>query len=244
MEMTPSLSFDGSLLRSTLSRVRDVKENDDVPVVVFDLDGTLFDNGPRTWNILAEFAEASGRGALRRALNGLRATGLPYLLTDTLRLAGVTDDQTLEEARTFWGHRFFTHTYQTLDVPLAGARRFVEEVFKAGAVVVYLTGRDVPGMAVGCVQSLHDHGFPVALARTALVLKHDFDTPDIDFKTEAVEFITRLGTVVASFDNEPGNVNMFLKRWPSSLSVLIETTHAPGAPALADGAARAPDFLA
>jgi hypothetical protein len=243
MEKTPSSSSEGSLLRATLARVRDVQENGDVPVVVFDLDGTLFDNGPRTWNILAEFAEASGRGTLRRALNDLRATGLPYLLTDTLRLAGVTDEATLVEARAFWAARFFTHTYQTLDVPLAGARRFVDECYKAGALVVYLTGRDVPGMAVGCVQSLHDHGFPVALARTSLILKHDFDTPDIDFKTEAVEFIHRLGTVVASFDNEPGNVNMFLRRWPSSLSVLIETTHAPGAPTLAEDAARAGDFL-
>jgi hypothetical protein len=243
MEKTASLPTDGSLLAATLARVRDVKENGEVPVVVFDLDGTLFDNGPRTWNILAEFAEASGRGALRRALNDLRATGLPYLLTDTLRLAGVTDQATLDEARAFWAARFFTHVYQTLDVPLAGARRFVEETFKAGGFVVYLTGRDVPGMAVGCVQSLHDHGFPVALVRTALVLKHDFDTPDLDFKTEAVEFIHRLGTVVATFDNEPGNVNLFLKRWPSSLAVLIDTQHAPGAPALHEGAARAPDFL-
>jgi len=234
---------DGHLLRETLARVRDVQQNGDAPVVVLDLDGTLFDNGPRTWNILAEFAEATGRGALRRALNGLRATGLPYLLQDTLALAGVRDQETIDAARAFWFARFFTHTYQTLDVPLAGARRFVDEVFKAGGTVVYLTGRDVPGMAIGCVQSLHDHGFPVALARTALVLKPDFETADLAFKSEAVEFIHRLGVVVATFDNEPANVNMFLARWPSSLSVLIETQHAPGAPALAAGATRALDFL-
>ena len=38
------------------------------PVVVFDLDGTLFDNGPRTWQILLDFAEHEGNTELRRRL--------------------------------------------------------------------------------------------------------------------------------------------------------------------------------
>ena len=42
------------------------------PVVVFDLDGTVFDNGPRTWQILVEFAETAALSPLRRALDALR----------------------------------------------------------------------------------------------------------------------------------------------------------------------------
>jgi hypothetical protein len=211
---------------------------------VFDLDGTVFDNGPRTWHILAQFAEANGYGELRRALQGLPSTGLPYLLQDTLARIGITDPAIVDAARAYWASRFFTHDHQSHDVPLAGAVQFVKTVYAAGAYVVYLTGRDVPGMAVGCVRALHHAGLPVALVRTALLLKPDFDTPDLEFKTDIVDFVAHLGVVVASFDNEPGNCNLFAAKWPEALVALVETQHAPGAPALAPSVRRMRDFLA
>ena len=60
-------------------------------------------------------------------------------------------------------------------------------------------------------------GFPVGLVRTMMVLKPDFETKDLAFKTEAADFISQTGTVVAGFDNEPGNCNLFLDKWPEAL---------------------------
>ncbi len=233
--MTAPTESAASLLEGCLTRIQASKDAGRVPVVVFDLDGTLFDNGPRTWQILVEFAESTNNSALRAKLNDLPRTGLPYLLRDSLARVGYDDEALAEEATEFWFARFFTDDYQAYDEPLSGAIAFVRSIFETGATVAYLTGRDSPGMLVGCAASLRQHGFPVGLAHTALVLKPDFKTPDLEFKADAIAFLDGLGDVVASFDNEPGNCNLFLERWPNALTVFLETSHAPGAPELGAG---------
>jgi hypothetical protein len=230
------------VLDETLARAGAAKAAGRTPVVVFDLDGTLFDNGPRTWQILVDFAEDQGDAALRRLLDKMPRTGLPYLLKDTLALLAVTEPALVERALAFWRARFFTDEYQRYDEPVSGAVHFARRCFDAGATLVYLSGRDAPGMLVGVAQSLRQHGFPVGVAHTAIVLKHDFDTPDLDFKRDALAFIDTLGAVVASFDNEPGNCNLFVERWPDAVVALVDTHHAPGAPALVPSATRIEDF--
>jgi hypothetical protein len=205
------------------------------PLALFDLDATLFDNGPRTWQILLEYAEASQHQELRRALDGLPRKSLPYLLEDVLALGGVDDPEVVQKATAFWAKRFFTDDYQRYDEPTPGAVAFVRKVFDAGITVVYLTGRDSPGMLVGCCASLRQHGFPVGVPHTAVVLKPDFETADAVFKKDAVRFLDSMGDAVAAFDNEPKNCNLFLEAWPQSKVVFIDTHHAPGAPPLDDG---------
>lgn len=233
-----------TLLDDLLARCHEVRAQAGAPVVVFDLDHTLFDNGPRTWQILLEFAEVRGHSALRAALDGLPHTGLPYLLSETLARCGIEDPALHDDAFAFWRERFFTDEYQRFDLPLAGAVDFVARLYDQGATVVYLSGRDAPGMLVGCAASLRHHGFPIGLARTTLVLKHDFETPDLDFKREAVSFIGGLGVVVGTFDNEPGNCNLFHEVWPGARNVYVSTAHAPNPPRLIDGIATIADFSA
>jgi hypothetical protein len=228
-----TIDMDGAgVLDDILTRSQRVLEEGGSPVVVLDLDHTLFDNGPRTWEILCEFADREGHSDLRGALEELPNVGLPYLLSETLERVGFDDKKLHDDALAFWMKRFFTDDYQRFDRPLRGAVHFVRRVFEAGAQVVYLSGRDAPGMLVGCAASLRHHEFPVGISGTHIILKPDFETPDLDFKTDAVEHIDRLGTVVASFDNEPGNCNLFAKRWPHALTVFVETAHAPDPPAL------------
>ena len=114
-----------TLLDELIVHCREARAAASAPVVVFDLDHTLFDNGPRTWQILLEFAEARGHKALRAALDGLSHTGLPYLLSETLARCGIEDDALHAEAFAFWRERFFTDEYQRFDLPLAGAVDFV-----------------------------------------------------------------------------------------------------------------------
>lgn len=218
-----------------LSRCDDLVAKGTVPVVVFDLDATLFDNGPRTWQILVEFADSTGNNDLRRKLDDMPRYGLPYLLKDILGVVGVDDQALIEEATAFWFKRFFTDDYQRYDEPIVGAVPFAKALFEKGATLVYLTGRDSPGMLVGCAASLRQHGFPVGLPHTAMVLKPDFETPDEAFKKDAVKFIDGLGAVVAAYDNEPGNCNLFREAWPEAEVVFMDTHHAPGAPALLEG---------
>ena len=126
----------------------------------------------------------------------------------------------------YWFDRFFTDHYQHYDTTLEGAVPYVKELYAAGAYIVYLTGRDAPGMLVGCCESLRRHGFPMGVVRTQLIMKPDFDIPDPVFKEEACGFIDTLGHVVGSFDNEPGNCNIFQDKWPKACNVFMDTQRA------------------
>lgn len=220
------------ILEQVLDRVRQTAARGETPVVVYDLDHTLFDNGPRSLAIVAEYAEREGDRALREAVERVPTRNLPYLLRDTLAMADVTDDDLVKSISEFWFSTFFRDEYIHHDVPLEGAAAFVRETFRLGATVVYLTGRDSPNMLLGTAQSLRDHGFPVGVAHSVMLLKPAFEIADIEFKTDAIGFIRTLGSVVGAFDNEPINCNLFAETFPGCCSVLMETAMAPNPPAL------------
>jgi hypothetical protein len=204
------------------------------PVVVFDLDGTIFDNRPRTRVILGELADTwrTSRPDQAKRIARLRHEEMAYLLTDTLKRVGVTDDAHVAEAQAFWKDRFFADEHLQHDVPLPGAVDFARACYDAGAILVYLTGRDLPNMGIGSFKSLRDSGFPIGVPGTELVLKPDAAMPDEAFKRLEAPKLARIGSIVASFDNEPGNCNTVLAQNPSCESVLVDTQHLPGAPPL------------
>lgn len=213
------------------------------PVCIFDLDGTLYENRPRTLRILHAVAaslEPEHRDDATSIL-ALSWQDLAYRVEDSLRPRGVSE-VVIERCITAWRRKFFTDTACSDDIPHRGAVRFVRQCYDRGATVVYLTGRDIPGMLVGTVRTLRDDGFPVGVPRTELVLKPTFEEPDISFKERMFDSFDELGTVTATFENEPGNANKFLQRWPSAYSVFVATQWAPGAPDPAPGVVRVEDF--
>jgi hypothetical protein len=214
------------------------------PLVVFDLDGTLFDNRPRTRVILGELAAEwrQSRPDQASRLSRLRQEEMAYLLGDTLARVGVTDEAHVAEALQFWKDRFFADEHLRHDVPLPGAVDFARACYDAGAILIYLTGRDLPLMGLGSFKSLRDCGFPIGVPGTELVLKPDAAMPDEAFKRLEAPKLARIGTIVASFDNEPGNCNTILAQNPQCESVLVDTQHLPGAPPLDAGVHVIADF--
>jgi hypothetical protein len=213
-------------------------------VVVFDLDGTLMDNRPRTCAIFRDFAkrlEARNPAAAKRLL-AVEPHELAYLVTDTLAKLGIDDEATVLDANAFWRERFFVDDHLTHDVEVPGAVEFARACYRAGAIIVYLTGRDLPLMGLGSFRSLRDLGFPIGVAGTELVLKPDASMADDVFKRDAAPEIARVGRIIASFDNEPANTNVFLRLYPDATSVLIDTQHAPGAPPIDPGVRVIADF--
>jgi len=203
-------------------------------VIVFDLDGTLMDNRPRVVVILHELAQHWRTIHPEAAACCARAApdDIGYGFVENLRRLGVHGSALHEEGFAFWKQRFFQDPHVRHDVEIAGARAFAHAVHEAGAVVVYLTGRDLPNMALGSFASLRDLGFPIGVIGTELVVKPRFDTPDTVFKSAVAPDLRRLGTVIASFDNEPANVNIFLDAHPESIGVFLDTQYAPDPPAL------------
>ena len=214
------------------------------PVVVFDLDGTLMDNRPRTAAILRELAlDWNDREPkLAARLMAANPEEIPYHFKDTLDVLGITRAGLAAEALEFWKARFFADPHIAHDVEVKGAIRFARACYDAGASVVYLSGRDLPLMGLGTFGSLRRHGFPIGVCGTELVLKPEAKMIDFEFKRFEAPKLARVGTVVASFDNEPENCNAFLAQFPDADSVLVDTQHAGGAPALLSGVKVIGDF--
>jgi hypothetical protein len=214
------------------------------PVVAFDLDGTLMDNRPRTCVILQEFAaRCRGRDdGLAARLERARPEDLAYLLSDSLERIGAHRTELVAEMQAFWRERFFADTHLVHDVPVPGAVEFARACYDAGALLVYVTGRDLPFMGTGTFQSLRDLGFPIGVPATELVLKPDASLPDEAFKRLVAPDLARVGRVVAAFDNEPANCNVLHSHYPDAHVVHVLTQHMPGAPALDAGVSTIFDF--
>ena len=214
------------------------------PVVVFDLDGTLMDNRPRTAAILRELGAAwrESHPDAAKTLEAAKPEELAYLLTDSLTKLGVRRTELVREAEVFWRERFFTDGYLAHDVEVPGAAAFARACYEAGGILVYFTGRDLPLMGIGSFASLRDLGFPIGLPGTELVLKPDAGMPDEAFKRMQGPALERVGRVIAIFDNEPGNCNVLGEHFPEAHSILLDTQHLPGAPPLHPSVRAIADF--
>lgn len=222
-----------ALLDRILRRVRH-QAAESPAVVVFDLDGTLMDNRPRIAAILHELGEHwgpqypdAGRCCARAA-----AEDVVYDFVENLQRLGVRDPALHKEGLAFWRARFFADSHIRHDVEVAGAAAYAWAVHEAGAVIVYLTGRDLPNMALGSFASLRDLGFPVGVVGSELVVKPRSEMPDAEFKRTVAPTLKRVGTVIAAFDNEAENVNLFLDAHPACIGVFLDTKYAPNPPPL------------
>ena len=212
--------------------------------VALDMDGTLFDNRPRTLAILHSFAMTYRLSLpeLLPAVNKLTVDDLHYTPSQAVDALGLPVSDLGEKFVDFWRQRFFTNSVQALDHVEPGAAEFAHRLVDAGLGVVYLTGRDRPGMMHGVLQSLDAHGFPLMSAQTQVVLKPDFHMDDVAFKRVALAELKKNGPLVGLIDNEPGIVNMALDVLPDMLCVRIIRPHAPNPPRLHDRAVQIPSF--
>ena len=223
------------LLTTVVERARKAASNR-APVVVFDLDGTLLDNRPRSVAILHELADHwnDDKAHVASMLRAAESHALAYLFDENLRNLGVSDQALIDEALAFWKDRFFTDDYLRHDLAHAGAVEFARALHDAGATIVYFTGRDLPNMALGSLASLRDLGFPIGMHGTQLILKPDPEIPDPEFKRDVTPKLERAGEVIATFENEPANANIFAELYPEAEHFLIDTQHVPDPPPLTE----------
>jgi len=217
-----------------------------LPICVFDLDSTLFSTAPRNLAILREFvnANANAHPHLAQVAERIGLDDMGWNVHEDLLRFGYSEAGVLAALRSFWFERFFQDDYLAHDTPVPGAAAFVHACHARGALIYYLTGRHVGGMEIGSVRSLRDQGFPFWRGRCVLHLKPSFEMNDSTFKQEAVLDIRSYhGEVCATFENEPGNANMFLRAFPGAIHVLLETIHSPGAEEGSASLVRVADFV-
>lgn len=194
-------------------------------LVVFDLDSTVFDNRPRQARIVREFGREKGLKPLEACqpfhftsgweLTGaMVACGLPKAEADALH----------RELKRFWGARFFTSEYCKDDIEIVGAPRYLHEVVKTKARVLYVTGRH-EGMREGTVASMVKCGMVLPGEGAQLLMKPAEATDDDAYKRTAHQLLSELGRVLAAFDNEPTHVNDYAERFTDAVAVHLATDH-------------------
>lgn len=222
------------------ARVREERDKGNVPVIVYDLDATLFDNRSRVIKIIADLL-MSEEGAklpedIRQKVLGIKPRNLRYRLEDTLRDVGIEDQEILDWFQKGWQKRFFTNEYVMFDLPTPGAVDFVTRLYKAGAKSLYVTGRDTPGMRMGTERSLSMFEFPPPRGEVgALITKPTFEMSDLDYKQNVIEEVKEHGPVVAVFDNEPKAMNIMARSFTGAEAIFLDTMHSPDAEPLDEG---------
>jgi hypothetical protein len=227
---------ESEVLKEVARRVKDVKARAGTskqahPLVLLDLDSTLYEVGPRTHQILREWLTSSESAPfphVRVELARLEAAHIGYSLKDTFAAIGLSLESeeitaAWESAKKFWSSRFFKSSYLKYDHPYPGAAEFTREVYDLGAEIVYLTGRDEPGMGDGTRENLIRDGFPWNQERTHLLMKPTFEMDDLIHKINAADYIRKHGTLIASFENEPPNVVGLSEIFPDAMHVFVDT---------------------
>ncbi|RYZ70728.1 MAG: HAD family hydrolase [Proteobacteria bacterium] len=201
--------------------------------VLLDLDSTLYEVGPRTGHILKEWLaspESREFPEVREAVEKLKPEQVGYSLEDTfvvlaLEAGSGKAQAALQSMKKFWFARFFTNEYLDHDIAYPGAAEFVQELYKTGIDLIYLTGRDEPGMGIGTRKRLIQDLFPWEQPRTHLLLKKNFELDDLEHKSAAADYVRGVGTLVASFENEPPNLIALSDLFEESMHVFVDTVY-------------------
>lgn len=170
----------------------------------------------------------------------MTADQLCYSISDTALNAGIPDEEA-RSLRRFWFKRFFSGEYILEDEPVVGASQFVRRAAEAGALPVYVSGRD-ESMRAATLGALKKHGFPLPDAAAKMILKPRFDIVDHEFKRSAAAELSELGEVVATFENEPLHVNLFAEEFPKAAHFLLATRHSGRVVSLHPDAVTLSDF--
>lgn len=211
-------------------------------VVVLDLDSTLFDTGERHRRLLVEFTAAAGDPALHEWACTLGPSDFGWSVLDPLLRDGVGDAALHKAIGRHWARGFFSDRFADVDLPVRGAVTYCRALAGAGALCVYLTGRDAPNMGAGTLRLLHRAGLPLLDGHGLALLKPSTSAGDAEHKRDALTRVAALGTVVGTFENEPGHANTFAEAFPDAVHVLVGDVHSPDAPAPSPAVVAVPDF--
>ena len=205
------------------------------PVVVFDLDHTLFDTNTRIVAMLrdlaVEFDVPELLAVTTEQVEALRLRGVDTLgFKDPAAvklLFGRRGDHSLKHSP--FGQRFYNDPgYLVHDAVIPGAPEFVERIaLELGADVYYITGRTDEIFREATVAQLRWYDFPGYSARRGstvhqkLILKPAVVEGSTDaWKVARFARLTADHQIVAVFDDARRNVNAFAKVLPAEVPIV------------------------
>lgn len=224
------LSFDP--LKYVIESSKISIEKKEKSFVLFDLDSTLFDNSSRVIKIIREFMLDVRHKFPEdtEKMSKIRRQDIIWGIRENLKNFGIENHEILKEVVPYWYERFFSNSY-IIDTPLKGASTFMKDLKDTGIEIVYLTGR-FESMREGTSRNIREYSFPLHKDGSNLIMKPDPAMPDHTFKLIAMEEMKKFGKMIAGFDNEPINSNIFKEFFPYSEVFLLETNNSPNPPNL------------
>jgi hypothetical protein len=201
------------------------------PVILLDLDSTLYEVGPRTLRIIQEWLPTYSNKLpldLKIALENLAPGQVGYSLKDTFANLGfpvaTRELETISaDLKTFWWDRFFSSDYLLHDRPYPGAVEYANHLYDLGAELCYLTGRSELRMRKGTETNLLRDGFPFQIEGTQLLMRQQDDWSDERHKSHQVAKLAQKGFPIASFENEPVNLVTLSKLIPHAAHIFVDT---------------------
>lgn len=221
-----------STLAQIQTEIEQCLQSQHPPLLVFDLDSTLYDVSPRIKKILLNYSQDPNHQKqfpeavhLMKEIQWLKND---WGIQEALNRVGLDHQhpEFLHSVQNYWRTHFFSNDALLDDIPYPGAVDFVKKFHKKGAYIAYLTGRDTFRMGTGTVQSLKKWDFP--LDETAnLILKPFKEMDDAQFKTD---WFLSLQTDkpfhdIWFFENEPVNINRLRSHLPNIRVVFFDSTH-------------------
>ncbi|MCK6598653.1 MAG: HAD family hydrolase [Bdellovibrionaceae bacterium] len=202
------------------------------PLVIFDLDSTLFDVSPRLEKVLIDISMTNDFiqrfPEVNSYFRNIKTLRNDWGFIKVLKRAGVDHDhyELFDYLRHAWAIRFFSNEYIHHDVPYDGASLFVNRIHKLGIPIVYLTGRDVQRMELGSKEVLQKWDFPLNDKNATLVLKPQKEMDDAQFKCDWIKSLNlKEYSKIYLFENEPVNINLIKKELPEVEMVFFDSTH-------------------
>ncbi|MEK6772586.1 MAG: HAD family hydrolase [Bdellovibrionota bacterium] len=218
-------------LQTVIDRAKELTSQGRQSIVLFDLDDTLTSTQERKLRILKEFANQpqvqEKYSEEAKKILQLKESDIHYQVTDDLKNLGITNADLIQEVSKFWLERFFTNEYCSKDKAIPGSANYLHKLVRAGAKVVYLTGRDAPNMQLGTIANLKRNFFPNSSSNSSLFMKPELKMDDLVFKKEAFVKIAEMGEVIGVFENEPANINAMVEAFPKATAVFLDTIHSP-----------------
>ncbi len=218
------------VLQNVLQEIQKTLAKQGTVRAVFDLDSTLFDVRPRIIRIIKEFCvDNSMRLKYPNAtqiLSNIKELSHSYYIKDHMYELGLQNepDQFFKDIYSYWKIRFFHNDYVIHDEPVQGAVEFVQKLHQLGVHIEYLTGRDIPRMQLGTIESLKKWNFPIHTALAELVLKPHFSMDDAEFKRDHFQSADP-NTEIWFFENEPVNIQLILKDCPKVKCIFFDSVH-------------------
>ncbi|OFZ19009.1 MAG: hypothetical protein A2Z20_11555 [Bdellovibrionales bacterium RBG_16_40_8] len=208
-----------------------LQARNDTPLVIFDLDSTLFDVSHRTQLIIEAFANESKFKKLytdeTTRLLSVRVASEDWGLSESLIKANFNPTKNFfKDLYNYWRKYFFSSRYLYADLPYKGAVEYVNELYNNGVKIFYLTGRDEKNMRSGTVKSLTHWKFPTNNLESILLMKPTKGSiKDDDFKSHMLLKLKHLSKHIWFFENEPIIIDKVRRSLPEIKVVWVDTTH-------------------